>query len=432
MASTELNDSSNGKLTSGNAKTVDVGRRKDDEIEKEVVSICTDDSASCNSTGSGDEKKNGSPSNAKEDFRAEVGQSEGYEDANGESIAGVDKGVNSNSVGRRGDPRMHRAVAARRANPSMSLLEALVVGGFKFPNGTDGNGKSDRNIYDADNVLLCQRKNQLSRRLRLARRRSRETKTNVESLKRMNDHKQGSDFYAPTASVASNLQRNPAVKRSLDGQNLDEHLAVSRLKASNDASLDAKSLPYPQSSLTALLQQQQQQRAALGQTQAYFGVPPLFSMHQQGLDNPFLHTQVPLSFGLNGDPTQNTTQSNLDQYLKMAAGSIGLGHQSILFPQPNIQAAHNPLIANSALQQMYANADNKLKTETSQVQDEKEKVDDITQTERINKLQRAVGIFELEKGALMQRCLILAGFGESERNNQDLTHAFEGMLNKRH
>eukprot|EP00979_Chaetoceros_neogracilis_P013533 scaffold3891_cov290-Chaetoceros_neogracile.AAC.3 len=77
---------------------------------------------------------------------------------------------NSNK-GRHGDPRMHRAVASRLLNPELSLLEALLEGGFTFPEGTEGSGKSDRNIFDADGVLLCQRKNQLSRRLRLAKKR---------------------------------------------------------------------------------------------------------------------------------------------------------------------------------------------------------------------------------------------------------------------
>lgn len=71
--------------------------------------------------------------------------------------------------GRRGDPRMHKAVAARLANKQLSLLQALLVGGFEFPDGIRGEGKCDRNVYDSDNVLLCQRKNQLSRRLRLVR-----------------------------------------------------------------------------------------------------------------------------------------------------------------------------------------------------------------------------------------------------------------------
>eukprot|EP00565_Helicotheca_tamesis_P002594 CAMPEP_0185726980 /NCGR_PEP_ID=MMETSP1171-20130828/2792_1 /TAXON_ID=374046 /ORGANISM="Helicotheca tamensis, Strain CCMP826" /LENGTH=431 /DNA_ID=CAMNT_0028395433 /DNA_START=142 /DNA_END=1437 /DNA_ORIENTATION=- len=50
----------------------------------------------------------------------------------------------------------------------MSLLDALRAGGFEFPDLENGGG--DDKVLDADSVQLCQRKNQLSRRLRLARR----------------------------------------------------------------------------------------------------------------------------------------------------------------------------------------------------------------------------------------------------------------------
>jgi hypothetical protein len=53
-------------------------------------------------------------------------------------------GTSTTKLGRKGDPRMHRAVAARLADPDITLV-------------------------DADGVTLGQRKNQLSRRLRLAR-----------------------------------------------------------------------------------------------------------------------------------------------------------------------------------------------------------------------------------------------------------------------
>lgn len=66
-------------------------------------------------------------------------------------------------TGRKGDPRMHRAVAARLANPNLSLFEALKEGGFDYPDDEDGS------CLDGDNVKLGQRKNQLSRRVRLAR-----------------------------------------------------------------------------------------------------------------------------------------------------------------------------------------------------------------------------------------------------------------------
>jgi hypothetical protein len=66
-------------------------------------------------------------------------------------------------TGRKGDPRMHRAVAARLNDPNLSLFDALTAGGFTYP--TD----EDANYMDSEQVTLGQRKNQLSRRLRLAR-----------------------------------------------------------------------------------------------------------------------------------------------------------------------------------------------------------------------------------------------------------------------
>ena len=69
-------------------------------------------------------------------------------------------------VGRRGDPRMHRAVEIRLANPKMTLVDALRQGGFIFARA-GGGGQSDRTVRDTDNVLLYQRKNQLNRRLRI-------------------------------------------------------------------------------------------------------------------------------------------------------------------------------------------------------------------------------------------------------------------------
>lgn len=83
-------------------------------------------------------------------------------------LSQIASGIN---LGRRGDPRMHKAVSVRLANPSLSLLDALIEGGFQFPchELAASSGKSDRDILDEEGVQLCQRKNQLSRRLRLIR-----------------------------------------------------------------------------------------------------------------------------------------------------------------------------------------------------------------------------------------------------------------------
>lgn len=87
------------------------------------------------------------------------------------------KQKNFSKLGRRGDPRMHKAVAARLVNVDMPLIKALLVGGFTFPLLDDeGNPKDpneakidDAKVMDAEGVSLAQRKNQLSRRIRIAR-----------------------------------------------------------------------------------------------------------------------------------------------------------------------------------------------------------------------------------------------------------------------
>jgi hypothetical protein len=71
-------------------------------------------------------------------------------------------GTGGTRAGRKGDPRMHRAVAARLAQPNLSLFDALKAGGFDYP--TD----DDAGILDSEAVTLAQRKNQLNRRVRLA------------------------------------------------------------------------------------------------------------------------------------------------------------------------------------------------------------------------------------------------------------------------
>jgi len=75
---------------------------------------------------------------------------------------------NNAKTGRKGDPRMHRAVAARLANPKISLFEALRIGGFDYVNDNDANA------VDSEQITLGQRKNQLSRRVRLARQQKKE------------------------------------------------------------------------------------------------------------------------------------------------------------------------------------------------------------------------------------------------------------------
>eukprot|EP00957_Ditylum_brightwellii_P197017 15009986-Ditylum_brightwellii.AAC.1 len=75
-------------------------------------------------------------------------------------------GGNSTSrpnCGCKGDPRMNRAVHLRLNNPNLSLVDALIAGGFAFPEGIKRQNRKKGKIYDSDGVSLDQRRNQLSK-----------------------------------------------------------------------------------------------------------------------------------------------------------------------------------------------------------------------------------------------------------------------------
>jgi hypothetical protein len=72
-----------------------------------------------------------------------------------------DQVASPKKMGRKGDPRMHKALEARVNDPRISLIDALQIGGFEFYS------LENNECYDRDNILLSQRKNQLSRRIRL-------------------------------------------------------------------------------------------------------------------------------------------------------------------------------------------------------------------------------------------------------------------------
>jgi hypothetical protein len=94
-------------------------------------------------------------------FNSDVGDFE----TSRHKMSSNDEGSNNKSskLGRKGDPRMHKAVTARLENPNLTLYEALRIGGFNYPDNDDAS------LIDSEKVTLGQRKNQLSRRLRLAR-----------------------------------------------------------------------------------------------------------------------------------------------------------------------------------------------------------------------------------------------------------------------
>jgi len=72
--------------------------------------------------------------------------------------------------GRHGDQRMNKAVKARQQDPKLSLLAALLQGGFIFPQLYTPGVKMAQ-VKDTEGVTVYQRKNQLNRRLRKERNR---------------------------------------------------------------------------------------------------------------------------------------------------------------------------------------------------------------------------------------------------------------------
>ena len=72
------------------------------------------------------------------------------------------------------DSRMAKAVRAKQEDPDLSLYDALVSGGYAFPQ--KGPGQTDFDVFDEDGVSLKQRKNNLCTRLKREQTRN-ETKT---------------------------------------------------------------------------------------------------------------------------------------------------------------------------------------------------------------------------------------------------------------
>jgi hypothetical protein len=68
---------------------------------------------------------------------------------------------------------MNMAVKARQQDPKISLLDALLQGGFTFPQLYTPGVKLSQ-VKDTDGVTVYQRKNQLNRRLREDRNKKKE------------------------------------------------------------------------------------------------------------------------------------------------------------------------------------------------------------------------------------------------------------------
>jgi len=115
---------------------------------------------------------------------------------------------------------MHNAVNARLANPDISLFEALQIGGFDYPIN------DDPTLTDSEGVSLGQRKNQLSRRLRLARKHNNPNgarRTDGESLSSYNSDNFNATGSAP--GLSNGAQRELQMLMQQQGRNASTKMA---------------------------------------------------------------------------------------------------------------------------------------------------------------------------------------------------------------
>ncbi|GFH61722.1 predicted protein [Chaetoceros tenuissimus] len=267
--------------------------------------------------------------------------------------------------GRRGDPRMHKSVEARLADPSISLLGALLKGGFKFPGysndettlnsqeSTSKDGVSEREIYDEDGIQMSQRKNQLGRRLRSLRVKKKEEESKSQEKRKREDH----NFFdrkrtrATVTSTISSLSGSSG-SSSQHSLTVKDDNSFMKERGQGSAQQGASTMPIPplpnitsssssSGSSSALLQQQtsnnDELRLLLQQLQQ--------AQQQSKLQN----TIQSLANSNNG---LNSRQSDNSSNAAAAAAAVGVtGHHSASHPQHPHMMNNQDLIA-AALRQL--------------------------------------------------------------------------------
>lgn len=251
----------------------------------------------------------------------------------------VDDASKGAKLGRKGDVRMHNAVNARLANPEMSLFEALQIGGFNYP------ANEDATAVDSEGVSLGQRKNQLSRRLRLARKQNpgarRETDSYSIHSERSAEALNSAGGAAGLSSEAQKeLQRLVQLKARNDSKKpaaASNKIAARALQMKRDqgeiGDLSDEENPYAAS---AYQQEDQSKRPRIAKFHPDFAplfVPPVSSVRGGGTpknsDPP-----MPQHNGVNGNVLPPGTMGGLG----MGFGQAGLNVAGPLpssFPTPN-------------------------------------------------------------------------------------------------
>ena len=254
-------------------------------------------------------------------------------------------------LGRKGDPRMHKALQNRLNNPKMSLLNALEAGGFQFH-------EEDGVFIDADHTLLSQRKNQLSRRIRLFKQGQRKRNKAVRVVNMnllLKDEYKDYVLGAERQSDKDITARNK--RRRIENEETHEQ------KESNIT------MPFPALKQEQQQQQQQKQQPQLNIEQGQVSDPQPVSLHS------FL----------------NNLQSNeVCQYQGIVTGSAS-------------ESAPGRSTTTTAQSTTSSNS--------SSLHD--------TQAEKFN---RALYLYFYESCSMMKRCMYSAGFSIEEVQDSSTTH----------
>ena len=357
-------------------------------------------------------------------------------------------------LGRRGDPRMHRAVKARLENPQQSLLDALIAGGFEFT-------WKDGIAYDKDKKQLGQRKNQLSRRLRLHKHNQKENDSILDKkLKEEYTDKKLSLNYSTTTSTSGGISnRNPP--------GISESSKRQRGQSSSQQQSQPQTLPYIEnqfsSQLALLTAQQQQQQPNFNNPIFLQAIPPqnllnpnssatIESMVQQQI-NPNSNVAAAISMEQqikhvlqlqqtqnqkltnNNNMTNITSMSNLMNNKNDNNGDINTNN-NVINNSNNIKNHDANIYFNPAFQseiKVAAPTSSTLMSATDTTTNKKynnnnDMSNPLTSNypaavqdkgDKLKKLQHALDIYRLESSSLIKRCMITAGFTYDETDECD-------------
>mmetsp|Transcript_12071 Transcript_12071/g.17163 ORF Transcript_12071/g.17163 Transcript_12071/m.17163 type:complete len:506 (-) Transcript_12071:62-1579(-) len=334
----------------------------------------------------------------------------------------------STNVGRRGDDRMNRAVSIRLAYPEISLLDALTAGGFKFSPPKLGSGKPDKRTYDSDNVLLCQRKNQLSRRLRLAKKKSGkqvsiDLKNNVrqesndtvvdgrsfpKEVPRMAELQSTTSkqkFFSKLESSSSQDQVSNSMEENAHRSNLDKIIlstfeTISGIPSNEDSSVNIGTKMYDdKTSLNDLLELTNNLRR---QTNLFPLLDPVQSRILQ-IQSHLSNLQGQSQQDTDLDPYANTKSAfskipivGDDLSRRFMASSMDTESDqmhSILFPNDALRAQNSAFQVN---------------------------IPEVTNFLDDKRLELAIEYYKVARLVLMKNCILRAGFGPSDIQEQSI------------